>query len=231
MTGPTAPHSSTPREIKDRFEAERSGHPFLIYRDGEGKQQLVMLSPDRRKLTVGRLVGTDVPLGFDPEVSRLHAEFERVAGEWTVCDDGLSRNGTFVNGERILHRKRLQDGDAVAFGNTIVLYRCPTEESVKSTAAPSTREWERLLTDTQRKVLVALARPYRDSTYARPAGNQEMAEELHLSLDAIKAHLRAMYRIVGIEELPQNAKRSALVRLAIERGIIAPRDLWSRPGR
>ena len=31
--------------------------------------------------------------------------------DWTVVDDGLSRNGTYVNGERIHGRRRLVDGD------------------------------------------------------------------------------------------------------------------------
>ena len=41
-------------------------------------------------------------LDFDPEVSRVHAELERLGDDWTVADDGLSRNGSFVNGERVV---------------------------------------------------------------------------------------------------------------------------------
>ena len=33
-------------------------------------------------------------------------------------DDGLSRNGTFVNGERLSGRRRLTDGDTLRFGGT-----------------------------------------------------------------------------------------------------------------
>ena len=58
-------------------------------------------------MTVGRRLEADVPLAWDPEVSRLHAELEFKAGEWTLCDDGFSQNGTFVNGLRIHGRRRL----------------------------------------------------------------------------------------------------------------------------
>ena len=40
------------------------------------------------------------PLTWDPDASRVHAELVRLADAWVVVDDGLSRNGTFVNGER-----------------------------------------------------------------------------------------------------------------------------------
>ena len=50
---------------------------------------------------MGREPGNDVQLGWDPEASRVHALLERVGGRWTVTDDQLSRNGTYVNGTRI----------------------------------------------------------------------------------------------------------------------------------
>ena len=53
---------------------------------------------------------------WDPEMSRLHAELVRRAGEWTVSDDGLSQNGTWVNGLRLTGRRRLADGDLLRSG-------------------------------------------------------------------------------------------------------------------
>ncbi len=37
----------------------------------------------------------------DEEVSRLHAELVALADGWAISDDGLSRNGTYVNAERL----------------------------------------------------------------------------------------------------------------------------------
>ena len=53
-----------------------------------------------------------------------------------------------------------------------------------------------------------------------PATNEQIAPELHLSVDAVKAHLRQLFRRFDIEDLPQIQKRTALVRIAIEAGIL-----------
>ena len=59
------------------------------------------------ELPIGRRPDRGVRLDWDPEVSRVHALLVRVGGAWTVVDDGISRNGTFVNGERVIGRRRL----------------------------------------------------------------------------------------------------------------------------
>jgi DNA-binding NarL/FixJ family response regulator len=75
-------------------------------------------------------------------------------------------------------------------------------------------------------VLVALCRPFRDgAAFATPATNQQIAGELHLSVDAVKSHLRALFEKFGVTDLPQNAKRVALVERALQSGLISERDL------
>lgn len=221
---PLAAHAASPAEIQERLVAERAGAPFLVLRDGSGQQRLVRLDGDR--LSVGRGETNDVPLPWDTEVSRLHAELERIAGEWTVVDDGLSRNGTFVNGTRISGRVRLRDGDVLRIGRTTLGYRRPdSEDSVEHTVVAGDFFTLTDIPSTQRQVLVALARPYKQAEFATPATNQAIAAELHLSVDAVKAHLRSLFQRFGIEALPQNQKRSTLVAEAFQRGVITPRDL------
>ena len=54
------------------------------------------------------------------------------------------------------------------------------------------------LSETQRRVLVALCRPFRDgSAFATPATNQEIAAEVFLGVDAVKTHLRALFAKFG----------------------------------
>ncbi|MBB3083202.1 hypothetical protein [Geodermatophilus sabuli] len=61
------------------------------------------------------------------------------------------------------------------------------------------------LSETQRRVLLALARPFEHgSAYAVPAANQQIAAELFLSVDAVKTHLRTLSAELGVEELPHN---------------------------
>src|SRR5437763_10139216 len=103
-------------ELKAQIEAERAGLPFLVYRDGSGQQRILTLTAERQRVTVGRGETNDIGLEWDTEVSRLHAELERIGSDWTVADDGLSRNGTHVNSERVVGRRRLRDGDVLRFG-------------------------------------------------------------------------------------------------------------------
>ena len=77
------------------------------------------------------------------------------------------------------------------------------------------------LTDTQLGILAALCRPLAGGNhFATPATNQEVADEVFLSVDAVKGHLRTLYRKFGIEDLPHNQKRARLVELAIEGGYV-----------
>jgi hypothetical protein len=224
MESPAAAHSASPAELQQRLEAERAGLPFLLWRDQSG-QRILVLDAARTPITVGRGAEVDVPLDADEQVSRLHAELERIGGEWTVSDDGLSRNGSFVNGERVSGRRRLGDRDELRFGATIVVFRAPAGSPSSTTvAAPDRVAVE--LSATQRRILVALCSPFRDGgTYATPATNQQIAERIHLSVDAIKGHLRVLFEKFGISDLPQNQKRVRLVELALRNGVISVREL------
>jgi hypothetical protein len=82
-----------------------------------------------------------------------------------------------------------------------------------------------LLTPAQRRVLIALCRPFRDSTYSTPATNQQIADELVVSVDAVKSNLRALFSAFGVDDLPQNQKRASLALRALRTGVVSRRDL------
>jgi pSer/pThr/pTyr-binding forkhead associated (FHA) protein len=216
----------TASDLQARLAAERTGHPFLVYRDGEQRQRLFALEEDVDQVSIGRRELADVVLDWDDQVSRLHALLERVDVDWTVVDDGLSRNGTYVNGERIHGRRRLVDGDTLVIGSTALTFHSPTAEVQAGTAIATDSPVSVALSDTQRRVLVVLCRPYKDgAAFASPATNQQIAEELFLSVDAVKTHLRVLFAKFGIEGLPQNQKRARLVERAFNSGAITGRDL------
>jgi len=216
----------TASDLQARLAAERTGHPFLVYHDGEGRQRLFALEEDVDQVSIGRRELADVVLDWDDQVSRLHALLERVEVDWTVVDDGLSRNGTYVNGERIHGRRRLVDGDTLVIGSTALTFHSPTAEVQAGTAIATDSPVSVALSDTQRRVLVVLCRPYKDgAAFASPATNQQIAEELFLSVDAVKTHLRVLFAKFGIEGLPQNQKRARLVERAFNSGAITGRDL------
>ena len=123
-SGPEQP-SSEERDVL--AAAERAGRPFVHLRDGAGQQRLITLPDEGDALTVGRGPWADIPLPWDDQVSRLHAQLERLGDDWTVVDEGLSTNGTFLNGERLTGRRRVADGDEIRFGSTVVTVRIPCD--------------------------------------------------------------------------------------------------------
>jgi pSer/pThr/pTyr-binding forkhead associated (FHA) protein len=215
----------TPAELQQRIHAERRGAPFLVFRGCDGAQRIFPLARSTRELTVGRDNESDIQLGWDPHVSGLHAEMRRAGGQWLVVDDGLSRNGTFVNGERVMGRRKLRDGDELRLGNTLLVFRRPLARGPKTTAHVSERH-RPPLSPAQQRVLVALCRPYAEAdAYSRPATNQQIGDELHLTIAAVKTHLRTLFQRFDVEPLGANEKRAELVRRALESGAVSSADL------
>jgi len=70
-------------------------------------------------------IGTD-----DPHMSRAHARIRRTSdGCVTVCDLG-SRNGTFVDGERVREESSVRDGAILFIGANVFVYRCVLQEDL-----------------------------------------------------------------------------------------------------
>jgi len=219
-----SPHDSTPAELSLLLAAERRGEPFLLYRDSDGRQGLLTLAGER--MTVGREAGNDLALDWDPEASRLHALLERLGGSWTVLDDQLSRNGTLVNGLRVRGRRRLNDRDVIRFGATQVLYRDPSQAADETPPASSAAAVA-AVTEAQRRVLVALCRPLLEATEVAgtPPSNPEIAANLTVSVEAVRTHMKTLFKLFEVPDLPQNRKRAELARRALASGVVMPRDL------
>jgi DNA-binding CsgD family transcriptional regulator len=216
------PHSLSPSNLAALRAAENVGAPFLAFKDGDGELRLEPLV-DIERLTIGRSESNGLALTWDPEVSRTHAQLELVGGDWTFVDDGLSRNGSFVNGERVVGRRRLDDGDMVRLGRSSVLFRAPG--AVSDTTVVAGEAGLVRVSEAQRRVLVALCKPLAEAGGAGvPASNRQIAEELHLSQDGVKTHVRALFAKLGIDELPQYRKRTELAHRALDIGLVGRRD-------
>jgi pSer/pThr/pTyr-binding forkhead associated (FHA) protein len=197
-----------PRNPEDSLAGAGTG--FLLYRRGDGRQEFTELPQDRERLTIGRRDSNDVALSWDGQVSRVHAELVRMGADWVVRDDGISHNGTFVNGERVRGRRRLCDGDAISVGDTLISFCAGDSQSIAATSPPFGRAPAVELTPAQRRVLAALSRPLRGPVYAPPASNQQIADELVLSVGTVKGTLTSLFDLFGLEDLAQNQKRAAL---------------------
>lgn len=103
--------------------AQRSARPVLLLQDGGGHHRVVPLDASRSPLTIGRRSSNDLSLGWDLQVSRVHARLEWTASGWTLIDEGTSRNGSFVDGEQVVGQRQLRDGAVIRLGRTVLLYR------------------------------------------------------------------------------------------------------------
>lgn len=87
-----------------------------------------------RVSTLGRHPDQDIQV-MDPLVSKEHLIIEQLAGEWYLRDLE-SRNGTWVNTERVRGRVRLQHNDRIKVGTTHLVFmnraewRTPGEHTV-----------------------------------------------------------------------------------------------------
>jgi hypothetical protein len=223
-SSPLNPHTATPSELQERVAADRAGIPYLLWRDASGGQRIVALPASQERLTIGRTAEVDVPLPSDTQVSRVHALLERVARGWSIVDDGLSLNGTLVNGEPLRGRRRLDDRDRIQVGSTVLAFRDPAQGRAASTIRASARSAP-LISEAQRRVLVALCRPFADGRpYPAAPTNEEIAAELVLSVETVKTHLKALVQHFALEQAPRAVKRVRLVERALESGAITAAD-------
>jgi predicted component of type VI protein secretion system len=205
---------------------DREGLPaLLVQRPSEGLLVLA-LTDERSVVTLGRHSQSVVTVDWDPQVSRTHAVVERVGRSWYVKDDGFSQNGTFVNGGRLDGRHRLVDGDEIRIGATLVGFRHKNGASLTSTVRASGALTPDRLTPMQMKVLRELCRPYKTgSSYGAPASNQQIADQLCLSLEAVKTHMRGLFERFGVGEMPAGQKRARVVELAFNAGLVRRGEL------
>jgi FHA domain-containing protein len=222
---PLEAHAATPRDLQERIAAERRGSPFLVYRDADDVQVIVDLLPLGDRITIGRRPTNDVVLDWDSEISRVHAALERLGDAWTIVDEGLSLNGSYLNGNRVTSRRRLRDGDVLSLGHVAIAFRMPAESVSHSTVTALGPQIAELLTPAQRRVLIALCRPFKDAAYATPATNGQIAGELTVSVRAVKSTLRSLFAVFGVDALPQNQKRASLALQALRTGTIIRREL------
>ena len=208
-------HSSTPSELQERLAAERSDTPFVELRDSDGIQHLIPLAGER--ITVGRSPASGLALPWDAQVSRTHASLECIDGVWTLLDDGRSTNGTFVNEERVQGRRTLRHLDVIRVGATRLRFHDPSETTDSKLTEVASQAAIPAITPAQLRVLIALCRPAEG-----PASNEQIADELTVSIDTVKTHMRALFDAFSLQASAPYRKRFELVRLAVDAGLVPP---------
>lgn len=173
-------------------------------------------------VSIGRGETNDIALPFDPAVSRLHAVIVRFHGGWSVRDVG-SRNGTYLNGQRLLSEQVLRPDDEIRVGGARMVFRCDQGALHGGTAQPNDHIPE--LTRRERDVLLALCRPLLGAeTFAQPASTKMIAAELMIGEAGVTYHLGNLYEKFSI---PADAdhRRARLADEAIRRGAVSRSEL------
>jgi len=213
--------SRTPEEHDERQAAVDRGSPFLLFRDGDGRQRIFELEAPADSITIGRRFEADISLPWDPEASRLHAELSHRAGEWVLCDDGWSQNGTWVNGLRLAGRRRLSDGDLVKIGRTIMSFHQPSESGPGPTMVEAELAATPRFSEQQQRILRALCKPlFGDGDGFEPASDIEVATDTGIEVDIVSQELDLLARLFGLEDMPRSERRAEVALLAVRSGLV-----------
>ncbi len=176
-----------------------------------------LFSLSGQRVTLGKASTNLVSLDHDATVSRLHAVLENHESAWSIRDVG-SRNGTFVNGEKLAAERVLRSGDEVRVGKSRLVFweEKPADEE---TAVPDAADLPPRLTRREQDVLVTLCRPLvSDNPFPEPASVRSMASELFVTEAAVKQHLQNLYDKFTIPA--EGDRRVRLANEAIRRGAV-----------
>jgi pSer/pThr/pTyr-binding forkhead associated (FHA) protein len=182
-------------------------------------RELVPLTGER--VTLGKASTNVVALEHDATVSRLHAILENHGSAWSIRDMG-SRNGTYVNGEKITAERVLRSGDEVRIGKSRVVYLEARQSGVpveEATIVPDAAQLPPRLTRREIDVLMVLCRPLvSDDPFPEPASVRRMAGELYVTEAAVKQHLQNLYDKFAIPT--EGDRRVRLANEALRRGAV-----------
>lgn len=188
---------------------------YLEVRRDTSNPDLVVLDLD--SINIGRALSNDITVPEDELMSRRHAILEYRAGGWLIRDLG-SRNGTFLNEERIVGQRALHDRDEIRVGVTRMVYRQAAagdrEQETRAAQHPPD------LTRRERDVLLALFQAGNSAeVFSEPATIKEMARVLYVSEAAIKQHLMHLFDKF---EIPAgiDRRRLRLANEALRRGAV-----------
>ena len=188
----------SPAELAERVHAERRGVPFVVYLDGDGRQQLVDLGERTRALSVGRSETNDIAAAVghrglararDARAGRrgVDARRRRLLAQRLVRQR-RARPQPPAAGRRRPDRHRPHDARLRGRERSPTRGR-PTRRATRSRPScrpPSAACWRR-----------CAARASASRSPA-PASNREIAEELVVSVDTVKSHLHALFELFGV---------------------------------
>jgi pSer/pThr/pTyr-binding forkhead associated (FHA) protein len=182
-------------------------------------RELITLSGQR--VTIGKAATNLVSLKHDSTVSRLHAVLDNLGFAWSVRDVG-SRNGTYLNGEKISVERVMRSGDELRVGKSRLVFwevKEGDEATADATMSAAPTQLPPRLTRRELEVLMVLCRPLvSEDPFPEAISVRQMAQELFVTEAAIKQHLQNLYDKFAIPT--EGERRVRLANEAIRRGAI-----------
>lgn len=123
---------ATPSEILQLSDKHYAPRLIGVQPSGETLECII----NQKEIEIGKATHNTIVL-TDLTVSNTHAVILARDGGYSIVDLG-SRNGTFVNGERLGSQARtLRHGDSIQLGQTVLTFRNPQETTENATAVLS----------------------------------------------------------------------------------------------
>lgn len=148
---------------------------------------------------IGRAVHNTITIN-DVYMSRHHASLQLVGGELLVIDLN-SRNGTFLNGRRIIAPTVIRNGNHLRLGNTEMEAIVPHVRRAPTREEPTIPIPHPVLTPSEEKVFWQVVQGYT---------NKEIGRRLQISPRTVQTHLSSIMTKLTLEN------RSQIVRFAFE---------------
>lgn len=205
MTSPATQNSSRAR--LQWLGKDRSLHVYV-------------LPADVPIVRIGRHPSCEVILD-DPNVSRRHVLLTRVDDTWFAED--VSSSGTDLEREQrrpLRRRQALSHGDTLHLAFFALRFKDEAQETLDVTV-PVGGGSRIDLTPMEQKVLQCMCRPVVGGV-APPASNREIAEEMVLTVDGVRSHIRSLYSKFGIVAGTSGQRRITLVQRALDQNFVVP---------
>lgn len=186
---------------------------FLNIRGGDR----IALTGD--SLVIGRAPECGAVIADDHKVGRKHAIMEPHRDGWSVRDLGVA-TGTFVNGKRIWGECRLNPGDQIRVGETVIVYESDDRLAGMTLTGVAAKAPE--VTPDEQRVLDALCAPVlAGDVFSEPATEAQIGAEVSMTDAAVRRHLAALCEKFKIFD-EGDRRRVRLASEAILRGAVRP---------
>lgn len=175
---------------------------------------------DRPVTTIGRSSANDLPIA-DKMLSRQHARIVKDGDGGLTVEDLGSRNGTFLNGERLVSLQPLRSGDRITVGGVTLKVESESTTRVRIDEAAGIED------PLDNTILKASAELLRQPTETDPKLPAEQLSKLIDSLRVVNELTMALLRDISVDELLKFLMDKVFETLMPDRAVVLLRSTAS----